>query len=533
MKLNRFLIIVLVLLAGLTGWAKPAMAVQTFTDMKGHWAQEAVMTSASCDMIKGYPDQSFRPDQQLTQLEALVLFMKSQGYVLDQKTTTAKSKTPRNPAIPLIPWGQSYLDTAYETYLLPQVWASNFQYDAPATRAQVAILLGRLLNLTSEGESWPAAGQAGFSDLGSLSQETRGYIYALNDKGIIFGYPNGRFMPQQPLKRGEAAALLLKLMEGSWAKMEQGRLLEGWVKSISPAGNKPELVLASLQGDQTLKLDSYIKCFQNGQECYSLESLNSLVKIYLDSKKQVSVISIQERKKSDDSPDTLIASVKSVELGATNILVLSKLNDSVVRLPLAWEATLESLKSQAKGFTTLKAGTFVKVYISDGEAVRVTELKTLKVSGTVMSISDSAMKLDEKAAKNGQTNRFTDWRNARMTDKDGKKISKIIRGDKVEVTYYDPDAEKSGDEIPLAIIMSSRPELKKVAGVVQDVSSSIITVEKDKEYDVDDAVKVYEGEGGGTRLRLKDLEAGDKIEMYVDGAGMVMKVIRTQAAAAA
>jgi len=148
-----------------------------------------------------------------------------------------------------------------------------------------------------------------------------------------------------------------------------------------------------------------------------------------------------------------------------------------------------------------------------------------------MSISDNTMKLDEKAAKNGQTNRFKNWDEARITDKDGKGISRIVRGDKVEVTFYDPDAERSGDEIPLVIVMSTRPELKTVAGTVEDISSSEITIEKEKEYDLDDRVKVYEGEDGGDRIQIKDLEAGDKVDLYVDGAGVVMKIVRTDATA--
>lgn len=528
MKQNQIWISSLLLIASILFGVKPAGAVQTFTDIKGHWAEEAVMASASCDMIKGFPDQSFRPDQDLTQLEALVLFMKSQGYALDKAASTQK-KTVQNPALPVMPWGQSYFNTAYETYLLPPLWADNFQAAAPANRGQVAVLLGRLLNLGNETANQSVKGKKTFSDLYGLDQETRNYIYALHEKGIMNGFPDRTFLPQQPLKRSEAAALLLKLMEGSQVKTDAGRIQAGWVKDISPSGKKPEMTLSSLQGEQKLKLDPFIKCFKNGQESYCLESLNCLVNVYLDAKKQVSVISIQEKKKADDSPDELIAMVKSITLGEKNILVVTALDDRVYSLPLAWEAVLESLKTQAKGFQGLKAGTFVKVYISDDEVVRVTELKTVKVSGTVMSISANNLKLDEKAAKNGQVNSFHEWTQARIVDKEGKRSSKILRGDKVQVTYYDPDSETTDDEVPLEILISARPELKKVAGVLEKVSTSKITIQKAKEYLLDDDVKVYDGENG-PKIRLSKLAAGDKIELYVDGAGVVMKVILVETA---
>ena len=102
-----------------------------------------------------------------------------------------------------MPWGQNYLDTAYEKQLLPPEWRTGFQYNTPATRGQVAVLLGRLLNLPNTeavaAENEPAL----FFDLTTSSPEARAYIAVLNKQGIINGFADGTFRPDQALNEAK------------------------------------------------------------------------------------------------------------------------------------------------------------------------------------------------------------------------------------------------------------------------------------------------------------------------------------------
>ncbi|MEN6350617.1 MAG: S-layer homology domain-containing protein [Syntrophomonas sp.] len=36
-----------------------------FSDIKGHWAEESIKKMAARGTVKGYPDQTFRPDKNL------------------------------------------------------------------------------------------------------------------------------------------------------------------------------------------------------------------------------------------------------------------------------------------------------------------------------------------------------------------------------------------------------------------------------------------------------------------------------------
>lgn len=527
---NSIKVISLLVLLSMFLWIEPLEAITGFSDTKGHWAQEAVLTSYCCDLIKGYPDQSFKPEQSLSQLEALVLFMKTQGYDLDKKQTSKKKTAvpARNPSIPVVPWGQNYVDAAAEKQLLSQEWTRNFAYNAPASRVQVALLLGRLLSLPNAEPD--LSGSTSFSDLEALSPEARSYIAGLNQSGIMSGFPDGTFRPDQPLKRAEAAALLSKLIQGNWVKYADSkgsRQLEGWVKQLTLVGKKAELELASLQGIQKLKLDPKLICFQGGKECFYQEAVNSQVRLYLNQKKQVSVISLLEKNQTPSADQYVIGSVKSVVLGEDSLLVLCDLDCRDRRLPLAREAQLESLKAQKKGFSALKPGTFVKAYLNGDNVTRVNELKTANISGTVQRLSVRTLNLEEKASsKNNKPSWFNYWDRARIVDKDGKRMGSVVRGDKVQVTYLDPIPEGIDDEIPLEIKISSRPDLKKVKGLVESIinntGNKAIIIKKNKNYPADETISVSEAVYG-TTIPFINLKAGNEIEMYLDGAGVVMK----------
>ncbi len=550
----RIRIYSILLLMSLLISCNPLAVNAVFSDLAGHWSQEAILTSVSFDLIKGYPDQSFKPEQALSQLEALVLFMKSQGYALDKVVRPKKgAAVTRNPAIPVVPWGQNYLDTAYEKQLLPPEWSNGFKYNAPATRGQVAVLLGRLLNLPNTEAAAAENEPAIFSDLTTSSPEARAYIAVLNKQGIINGFADGTFRPEQALKRSEAAVLLTKLIQGNWIKStaNQGsQQMEGWIKSLTKTGKKAELELATLQGVQKLKIDPDLKCFRNGQECFYQDAVNSQVRLYLNKKKQVAVISLLDKISSGGSDDYIVGTVKSVVLGEESLLVLCDLDSKDRRLSLAQEATLESLKTQTKGFQALKNGSFVKAYLNNNKVVKVSELATQNTSGTVMKLSARTLNLEDKKSSSSNKSSFNYetgyaeetsasksknkatwfnyWDRARIIDKDGKRMGSVVRGDKVKVTYLDPISDGIDDEIPLEIIITSRPDLKKVKGVIESIvattGSKAIVVKKNKNYPADEAITVADAVYG-TAIPFVNLKADNEIEMHVDGAGVVMKAL--------
>lgn len=541
--------LILFLLSGVL--SMPARAAVQLKDTKGHWADQLVCRAASLDLISGYPDNTFKPEKELSQMEALVLFMRAAGYTDSKKTVSKKQETAVSKS-PQVPWGQNYMDMAVQNNLLPDSWLSVFNANAPATRAQVVTLICRLLQLPVEDENADVSGDAAFNDLNQTASEYVPYIIALSDVGIINGYEDGTFKPSKSLKRSEAAAILSSLIDENWVDIPSERRVEGWVQQITTQGNKNELQLVSLNTVQTIKLNASSRFFDENEECKSSQVLNYKVEVLLDSKKQASCISLLERKPDTTTPgDKIVGSVKSVVMGKDSLLVLSDLNTEEKRIPIAWNAVLDDGgKGKAKGFSSLKAGTFAQAYVDGGKLIKLSILTPKNISGTVSRLTGKCLSLAQKTSKSTSSKStvndgssastkttksntvakpewFNYWDRARIVDKDGKNMGSVVRGDKVKITYLDPIPAEIEDEIPLEIMISSRPNLKKVKAEVESTKSAegkySIIVKKNKKYEVDDSVSVYSSVYSTTHT-FDYVKTGDKVEMQVDGAGIVMKI---------
>jgi hypothetical protein len=505
-------------------------AATPLSDIEGHWARKAILRAATLEFISGYPDGQFRPEQDISQIEVLVLFMRAQGFTFDKVTPQNKTSKDINQKVktPIIPWGQSYLDTAAENQFLSTEEVASFNPEAPATRAQVAALLSRMLQLPVLDQTSASSGRAVFSDLDSSSLAYLPYIRSIADAGIMTGFQDGTFGPNLSLKRSEAAAVLSNLIEQRWAKVPGDRSLTGWVKQLSQPKNELEIELVSLQGTQKVKLAPDVQCFKGEQECLPQEAIDFRVEVLLNSKKQAAFISLLERRNNVASNEQITGTVKSVALGKDSLLVISDLDCQERCLPLSWDAELDgSVKGgNAKGIESLKPLTFVKVYLTDGQVTRVTLLETKNVSGTVGKSSGYRISLDGKASKNRIPNWFDHCGWARVVDNDGIKTSDVVRGDKVKITYLDAIPGEIDGEIPLEIMITSRSVLKKATGEVQDTGSSEglyqIILKKDQVYKVDSTAIIYLPDG--TKTTFSAIQIGDKVELEVDGTGIAMKV---------
>ncbi|MGS0765320.1 S-layer homology domain-containing protein [Syntrophomonas curvata] len=517
---SHILSLLMLLGTGLFFLVPPACAA-SFEDLQGHWASEAIYHASVLDLVSGYPDGDFKPEQSLSQMESLVLFMRAAGYDPDKGNKTDK-KTPVTKAkIPQVSWGQNYLNQAVRDNLITEQWLADFDSDTPASRAQTADLLCRLLQLPP-GEI--SGGLSPFSDLNQAVPELRPAIIAVARAGIITGYQNGSFYPGNNLKRGEAASILDRLMQDNWLKITAAREVEGWVERIDFKRSPPEIEIQSLQGNKKYKLSPEVKCFKNGKECPYQQTLFWRVKLYLDSKKQVGCISLLE-KKSSGQENKITGTVRAVALGNDSFLTLVDLDGRERILPLSWGAELDNGgKSNAKGFQALKANTFVDAYLVNEEVSRVAVLDTKSLSGSVCRVTGKRLDLDSKGSGKKPL-WFNYWDRARIIDKNGHNNG-VIRGDKVKITYLDPDPGGIDDEIPLEIIITSRPEWKKISGEVEKTGDSYegrqLVLKKNKSYILDGSAAIYRE--NGSSIDFNSVKTGDKVEAMLDGAGIVMKL---------
>ena len=91
------------------------------------------------------------------------------------------------------------------------------------TRAQIAVMLARLLQLPVSGSSAPGGSAPdSFSDLSTAPAADIPYITAIYDAGLMQGYSDGSFAPQKSITRAEMAALLARMIDLNWAGLPAG-----------------------------------------------------------------------------------------------------------------------------------------------------------------------------------------------------------------------------------------------------------------------------------------------------------------------
>lgn len=191
------------LMCFVTASAVTAGASQGFKDLPvSHWAYSSIKKMCEVGIVKGYPDQSFKPEKPVSYGE----YMKMATVILDGKdagTETGENRMGEN-------WAGNYYRKGlangfYTEYDIPEV-KLNWQM----TRGDMALVISGLLgNEKVENYDWVAGS---IIDVHSKTKHEYEIVKAYAT-GILEGYPDGTFRPEGTLSRAEAATSLYKIVQ--------------------------------------------------------------------------------------------------------------------------------------------------------------------------------------------------------------------------------------------------------------------------------------------------------------------------------
>lgn len=156
-----------------------------FPDVKpGDWFYEDVMKLYESGVISGFPDGSFRPSATVTTGQALKMILLSAGHP--------------EPAPVESHWARGYLDYAIEQGFLVR-FKDITDLDIPINRSLTAKLASQALGLFRADQT------VKFSDTND------DYVCALSEIGVIGGYPDGTYRPNNSLTRAELSAICSRI----------------------------------------------------------------------------------------------------------------------------------------------------------------------------------------------------------------------------------------------------------------------------------------------------------------------------------
>lgn len=172
-------------------------AAPAFNDLNGHWAAGAIGRLAATGVIKGYPDGSFKPEQNISRAELAALVVKAWGL------PAAGGKVFADTAAH---WAQDAVSAAYAAGIISGYNEQNFGPDDPVTREQMAVMLVKAARLPA------AADNPNFSDNHMISSWAKETVAAAYSRDLISGYPDNSFRPQNLATRAEAVAVLTRAL---------------------------------------------------------------------------------------------------------------------------------------------------------------------------------------------------------------------------------------------------------------------------------------------------------------------------------
>ncbi|SCX76028.1 S-layer homology domain-containing protein [Alkaliphilus peptidifermentans] len=181
-----------------------------FTDIEGHWAREYIEDIYSRKLTTGYVDATYRPNNSITGLEAVVMLANLLGYDAQANQASASQvKLYTDNKIPA--WSHGYLAYLMDMDIVMETELSGFVLNGLNTnikRFEFANFIGRIL-VNYAGEAVSRSYLLPYKDEMSIPADTKPYVDLMLKKDLLNAASNdGRFLPNNEITRGEIAKLV-------------------------------------------------------------------------------------------------------------------------------------------------------------------------------------------------------------------------------------------------------------------------------------------------------------------------------------
>lgn len=165
-----------------------------FTDVdEDAWYYSSLEELYEADIISGYSDQSFQPDQTISVEEFIVMVIKSMNIAIETDD---------------LDWSKAYINRAMIDGLV--IEREFDDYTKPITRGQMARLLLRSLDPIDEEYVNRASQIKDINDYTIYWQNIGLRIYT---SGLMMGYPDGSIYLHHHASRAEACVIIKKYID--------------------------------------------------------------------------------------------------------------------------------------------------------------------------------------------------------------------------------------------------------------------------------------------------------------------------------
>ena len=499
------------------------VSAKTFPDVESDatvsWAKSAINSMTDSGYIKGYEDGSFKPQQAISKVEALLLMSRIMGvnesdyemsleWALDEYEATVAAINTQYPE-----------ELSYLMYLNVlnvndlRNYASSANANTSLQRWQAAYLMCKLTGRDADAKK-TILSESEYSDYDKIPEEARPYVAYATNAELMNGMGNDEngksyFSPETTLTRAQMAVLLdrvIKLLDRSASI--------GIVDSIDY--DKGEIVISTSDGGtEEFEADENTVIKFDGKDAYidDIDKGDEVMITYtMDSPRLIEAIPGQ-------SVQTVFGIIGSLSGngGRQQIMIKDAEDNSKNATYTVASDCSYTVKGTKASFNDLKVGNNVELIIS-GE--KVTSVVVTEKETTASGIFDSIATDDAGSSYIVLYNKST-GKTAEYALSTGN-ISVRRNGTISNLRDLSPD-----DEITLALTngkvtsVTAKSETSELTGTIKEIVLSEkpeITLEingKTQTYYMSTATKVTVNNVDGT---IYDLRPGNAASVVVDGS---------------
>lgn len=486
----------------------------SFPDVpENHWARGHIAKLAAAGVITGYATGDFRPNQNVSQQEAIVMVVRMMGLEEEAQASpdavTGLGEDPFYSKYVKIAADYRYINLLEETIAAQngtEPWGKR-----PASREWISKLIVRAL-----GEEPSASSTLPFADADEVSSEMAGFVAKSHELGLVTGIVekgNTNFKPKDPVTRAQLATILSRADQ--YIEDDPEVYYSGYVASRSGT----TLQLRSASGASrsfTMNTETLVYDGEGNRLSFSALEENALVRVIYAGDQAYYVEVLDESLEMETIRGDLVA------LDIENMsLVLERSDGTTEAFSLTDNAAVTDSQGLGVPLSSLTEGSELELRRVKGvEEVSALVLlkKAFNDEGTgVLEAVDSEKREITFVDKNGKTVTYPVANDAKLMIKDEEVgiLTALQRGDTFEYVIKD------------SVVVSVKvtvPKYVTVSGAYQGHTDQTITLLVNQTtpdaYLLQDNVEVIIE--GLEHASLADLQIGDIIQLRMSGSSEVV-----------
>lgn len=196
-------------IAPLVGSAPSFAQTASFSDVpSNYWARDFITQLSQRNIIAGFPDGTFKPEQSVTRAQFAAMVSKAFQAAQKRNATQFSDVTANY-------WAAPVIQQAYTSGFLAGYPGNRFEPSQNIPREQVLVSLANGLNYSATGETTNILNQY-YSDANAISAYARIPVAAATERQIVVNYPNVKFLkPSQTATRADVAAFIYQALVSS------------------------------------------------------------------------------------------------------------------------------------------------------------------------------------------------------------------------------------------------------------------------------------------------------------------------------